>query len=201
MAGLGLGTTVNPNSTLAMAALRAQNSQLAATSARERAGTLFSSLALQDRQNIMDAQQRAQLGGWNTYQNALGNFNLAMTRAQAAQQQAIDNANLDERQNALNQLPTANTAAGGFQTGTTNIRSRVPAPSPKAPAKAKTPTLKGPQVPKTKGKLPSVGSKKAPVSNKPTKPSTVKKVTAKKPTTKKSTTTVPPRLIKAAATK
>lgn len=107
MAGLGLGTTVNPNSALALAALKAQQDQQASGNTREQAGTFFSSLHDQDLSDIASAQQRAQLAGYTTYQGALGDYNTNMATALNALNNALNTANIDERAKAIATLPTA----------------------------------------------------------------------------------------------
>jgi len=143
MAQFGLGNIVNPNSALALAALKAQQTQQSDLARRVSQGTLGSTMAAQDIGNIASAQQRADLAGYQRYQNALSTYNLAMARAQNARDIATANARLDERQAAINQLPTAQTTAGGgFETGTTNVRARVPVGLQRAARAGKAPTLK-----------------------------------------------------------
>lgn len=152
MSGLGLGTTVNPNSVLAEAALKAQLAQQQTGNARESAGTFFSSLHDQDLSNISSAQQRQDLAGYQAYQNALGDYTSKMTAALNSMNNAVNAANLDERQTSINSLPDANSASGGFQGGSTNVTGKVPVSAPSGskggtPKAGKTPTVKAP--PKT----------------------------------------------------
>lgn len=158
MAQWGLTPSANPNSALALAALRAQQQTQTAEANRERAGTFFSSLMGQDLGNIGNSQQRAQLAGYMKYQNALAAFNRAMTAAQQARDLTINAANADERQNALNTLPTPQgTGSGGFEGGgNQNITSKVPTKPPsgtpgtgKGGSKGK--TVKPPKPVKSKG--------------------------------------------------
>lgn len=134
MQRFGVGA-INPNSALALAALRAQQEQQASTNARGSAGTLFSSLALQDRSRIGAEQQRADLLGNTRYQAALARFNGALDTARTARDKTINTARADERTQAISNLPTANTASGGFPSTTAS-------PS-KSTAKAGKGTTKG----------------------------------------------------------
>lgn len=170
MQRFGVGS-INPNSALAMAALRAQEQQQASTNARGRAGTLFSGLALQDRSRIGAAQQRADLLGNTRYQAALARFNAALTTARTTRDKTINSARADERSAAIANLPTANTASGGFPS-TTSTGSKSISKGPKA---SSTKTQKGSTVtvPKT-GKAGKPSSTSAGTVHKPSS-STVKK--------------------------
>jgi hypothetical protein len=120
-----------------------------------------------------------------------------MTRAQNARDVAIAAANEDERQTALNQLPTAaDTAAGGFTGGTTNITSKVPVGLQKTAKAGKAATLKPPKVPKGKAKLPSVG-KGGKVAIPKGKVSPVKKAPKVGSRSSKGKAVVPPALLRA----
>ena len=180
--GLGLSRDVSPNSALALAAYKAQQSTLGDTNALERLGTLGSTNALQALSTIRDAQQRANLAGLTTYQKALGNYDYYTGAAQMAKTNAIFPFQQDITQNALNQMPTTTTTpSGAFGTGTTNVRSKVPTGLAKAPKTGKAPTIKSAKVPTPKGRLPSVGRGRAGnvPSNKPGKPPKVGKVSKK----------------------
>jgi len=161
----GLPATVNPNSALALAALRAQQQTQRAEDARARAGTFFSSLMGQDVNTIGGAQQRADLAGYQKYQDALAKFGLAMQGAQGTEQSAINAANADERAKALANLPTPDTATGSFAPGnvatptprTTGIKTpkttkgaKAPTPKTKAPPAVKSKTATGLKVPSRK---------------------------------------------------
>jgi hypothetical protein len=155
MARFGVGG-INPNSALALAALRAQQQQQLATQRRGSADTLFSSLALQDRGTIDAAHQRADLAGYQKYQSSLAKFNGALIAAQTARDKAINAARADERAAAIANLPTPNTASGGAPsstaTGSKSVASSAgtgtshgkPVVPPKAPGKGA-----APKVPKT----------------------------------------------------
>jgi hypothetical protein len=153
----GLPGTPNPNSSLAIAALRAQEQTEADQNARARTGTLFSSLMGEDVNRIAATQQRSQLAGYQRYLTALAKFRLAMQQAGDTRDTAIRTAQADERQQALNNLPTPDTASGSFAPG--NITSPTPrVTSTKAPTVAK--GAKGPKpsstkVPSTKSSKPS----------------------------------------------
>lgn len=176
MAQWGLGSTVNPNSALALAALKAQQDTQTAGNTREQAGTYFSSLHDQDLSDIAGAQSRSDLAGYQTYQGALGDYGRNMTDALNTLNNSINSANLDERQNAINNLPTPSTASGGFQGGSTSVTSKVPTTAQKASNAAS--KLKSTQTTasKTKSKLPSVGSPGKVVSNAAKNVTGVKKV-------------------------
>lgn len=166
MARFGVGT-VNPNSALALAALKAQQQQEASTLSRGRAGTVNSSLALEDASRISSGQQRADLAANVKYQQALARFNQTLVAAQAARDSAINSAQADERAAALQNLPTANTASGGFPsstaTGSKSIATRGGTGGTKtgaAPRGARgTKPAKNPSVPKVgKGRAASKSS-------------------------------------------
>lgn len=142
MSQWGLPVT-NPNSALALAALKAQQTTLADQNARGKNDTLFSSLAQTDLGNIASQQQRSDLAGYQTYQTALAKFNAAMTQALTNKQSAIGGAQANEVTNAQNNLPTADTATGGAATGTATNANTAPATGIKAPK-----TSKGAKVPK-----------------------------------------------------
>jgi hypothetical protein len=180
MAGWNLGAGVNPNSALAQAALKAQQDTLNAQGTRENAGTLFSSLMQRDLGNIATTQQNAQLKAYQDYQNALSSYNEAMTRATSAREAAVAKAQADERQSAINSLPSATNPAGGTST---NVTSKVPVKAPSTKGGGKAPTLKGGTTPKTKSTLPRTGSKTPTKTTKPpavSKVKTMPKITGKK---------------------
>ena len=172
-ASLGLAPSPNPNSALAMAALKAQLAGEANTARMESNNTVFSSLNQLNTQRIADAQQRAQLQGYQRYQNALANFNQKMGLAAKARDTSIDTANTDERNTAIANLPNANTATGGFK-GSTNQGKKAGKPSTVAPkTKIAQPKSSSVQVPKT-GKGKSAGKSKSSVKS-------VSPVSVKKP--------------------
>jgi hypothetical protein len=192
MGGWNLGSTVDPNSALAQAALKAQQDRQTATDARERAGTLFSSLAQRDFGTIANTQQQQQLAGYDAYQKALGDYNIASTRAAQARDAAINQANADEMQTTINNLPQPTTTGSGVAgPGTTSVTSKIP-PSKTAP-KGKTTTLKPPTKPSGKTTKPGSG-KTSTTSNKPGKPSSVKQPAKK--TAPKGKASVPASLIR-----
>lgn len=124
----------NPNSALALAALKAQNQTLADQNSRGSNGTLFSSLALQDQGNIASAQQRADLAGYQKYQTANDKFNLSLAQAEQALQGTTNSARADERQQAIAGLPQPDTTAASplKTTPTTTAKAPKPVKPPKA---------------------------------------------------------------------
>jgi len=134
MAQWGLPAAPNPNSALALAALRAQQQTQTAENARARTGTFFSSLMGQDLGNIGSAQQRADLLGQQRYNQALANFNINMNRALTDRTNAVNAALADQVTQAANNWPTPDTATGSFAPG------NVASPTPRTTA-VKTPTV------------------------------------------------------------
>lgn len=118
MSQWGLTASPNPNSALALAALKAQLANRTNDARMTNNGTFFSSINQFNRGQIADAQQRVDLNAYQKYQNALANFNMKMAQAAGVRDKTIDAANLDERNTAIANLPTANTATGGFQGST-----------------------------------------------------------------------------------
>lgn len=140
MSQWGLPVT-NPNSALAMAALKAQQQTQADQNARGRSDTLFSSLAQKDLGTIGATQQREDLAGYQKYEEALANFRAAMATDTTNAQTTIGGAQADERQQALNNLSTPDTAAGAAPVPTNNAGTTTAKnsslPRATAPTKAK----------------------------------------------------------------
>lgn len=110
------GGVVNPNSALAVAALRAQNEGQSNYARMEDNNTVFSGINMRNVGQIQTAQQRADLLGYQKYQNALGKFNLLLQQASDDRDKAIAAANADEATAAATALPTSPTQTG-TQTG------------------------------------------------------------------------------------
>lgn len=130
----------NPNSALALAALKAQQQTEADRNARGRNDTLFSSLAQEDLGRIGATQQRADLAGYQRYQAALAKFNSALNTAGSNYTAAGRSADADEAAKALANLTTPDQASGSAPAGTNNAGTTTPK------------GIHSPNVPKTGGK-------------------------------------------------
>jgi hypothetical protein len=158
-------SSVNPNSALALAALKAQEQTQATQNSLGKNDTLFSSIAGQDYNTIAGTQQRADLAGYQKYQAALAKFNAALAQASTTETSTIGGAQADERQNAINNLPTPDTATGSAAAGTNNAGTTTAGgiKTPKVGKGAKVSTTTKVKVPKAstgKTSVPKVSSRK-----------------------------------------
>lgn len=113
LAQWGQAGVVNPNSALAMAALQAQTASNTNRDVRGNNNSLFSSFALKDQQAIQAAHSRANDQAWHDYNVALDTYNRGMTSAGETLSEAEAPALRDERQTAINNLPTPTVTSGG----------------------------------------------------------------------------------------
>jgi hypothetical protein len=111
MAQYGVATT-NPNSALSQAAIAAQQASDANRDTRVNNNSYFSSFSQKDQGNIASAHDRAINAAYETFQNALRDYNTAVTNARNAYNDAILPYQTDERNQAIANLPTPTVTSG-----------------------------------------------------------------------------------------
>lgn len=105
MGQYGVGA-VNPNSALALAAVKALQANQANDATQTNNGTFFSSINQTARGNIGEQQSRDDLAAQQAWQDALGKFNTAVSTAASTRDRIIRNAREDEGNQAIKNLPT-----------------------------------------------------------------------------------------------